>query len=244
MTTRSSSTQDFAPYFYSHHTAFLGTEMLMGRAYELRFQTYCLERGFLPAQDYPNRQEKDSYDIHSEHFCAFNHQKDLVGYVRLVRSDERDSFPFQHHRLDLFDSADLPPASESGEISRLIVCQNYRRRRGDNMAGVSTEDVTHKKSATSERRVHSPQILLSLYRQMYACSLKQDIRYWYAAMEPSLARALSQMNFGFRQIGPPADYYGMVAPYVADLRDLEMRIQAKNPDLMDWLRSPETADCH
>lgn len=216
--------------------------MLMGEAYQLRFQTYCLECGFLPAADYPNQQERDAYDVHSEHFCAYNVREELVGYVRLVRADDQSTFPFQHHRLNLFDSADLPPAEESGEISRLIINHNYRRRRGDNMAGIAAEKPCL--DARRERRVQSPQILLSLYRQMYACSLRDGIRYWYAAMEPQLARALSQMNFGFRQIGPPADYYGMVAPYVADLRDLEERIGAKNPDLMEWMRAPALAKLH
>ena len=213
--------------------------MLMGQAYQLRFQTYCLECGFLPEKNYPNKQEKDAYDSHSEHFCAYNSREELVGYVRLVHADEENRFPFQHHRLSLFDAVDLPPAKESGEISRLIISQNYRRRRGDNMAGVAAEELPSESG--QERRIQSPQILLSLYRQMYSLSLRDDIRYWYAAMEPSLARSLSQMNFGFRQIGPQADYYGMVAPYVADLRELEGRIGAKNPDLMDWLRAPVIA---
>lgn len=242
MTTCPSSTTDFAPYFHSHHRAFRGQEMLMGQAYQLRFQTYCLECGFLPEQNYPNRQEKDAFDSHSEHFCAYNSREELVGYVRLVHADQENRFPFQHHRLEIFDSVDLPPAEESGEISRLIVSQNYRRRRGDNMAGIAAEDPNS--DSRQERRVQSPQILLSLYRQMYSMSIRNDIRYWYAAMEPSLARSLSHMNFGFKQIGPPADYYGMVAPYVADLRELEERIAAKTPDLMEWLRAPALADLH
>ena len=216
--------------------------MLMGAAYQLRFQTYCMECGYLPSDDYPDQQEKDNYDVHSEHFCAYNLKKDLIGYVRLVRPDTQNQFPFQHHRLDIYDSFDFPAADESGEISRLIVSQQYRRRRGDNMAGVAAEEINLDPS--NDRRLHSPQILLTLYRQMYAFSLKEGIRYWYAAMEPALARSLSYMSFGFRQIGPPADYYGMVAPYLADLRELEERLDAKNPELMDWLRTPALTVLH
>lgn len=242
MTTRSSFNLDFAPYFQSHQEAFPGEDMLMGQAYQLRFQTYCMECGYLPPGDYPDQQEKDSYDVHSEHFCAYNLKKDLIGYVRLVRPDAHDHFPFQNHRLGLYDSFEAPPAEETGEISRLIVSQQYRRRRGDSMAGVAPEEINLLPS--EERRLHSPQILLTLYRQVYAFSLQEGVRYWYAAMEPALARSLSCMNFGFRQIGPPADYYGMVAPYLADLRELEERLDARNPELMDWLRTPALTVLH
>lgn len=88
-------------------------------------------------------------------------------------------------------------------------------------------------------RKKSPQILLSLYRQMYAFSLNNGIRYWYAAMERPLARALTRMNFGFRQIGPPTDYYGPVALYLADLRELETLLGERDPALLAWMRRPE-----
>jgi N-acyl amino acid synthase of PEP-CTERM/exosortase system len=71
---------------------------------------------------------------------------------------------------------------------------------------------------------------------MYAYSLKNEIRYWYAAMERSLARILSRMHFGFQQIGPATDYYGPVAPYVADLRVLEHQLGARNPLLLNWMQ--------
>jgi N-acyl amino acid synthase of PEP-CTERM/exosortase system len=86
-------------------------------------------------------------------------------------------------------------------------------------------------------RGHSPQILLCLYRQMYAFSLGNGIRYWYAAMERSLVRVLTRMSFSFRQIGPQTDYYGPVAPYLADLRELEVRLGQSNPALLAWMQS-------
>lgn len=211
--------------------------MLMSSIYELRFQIYCLECGFLPVDDYPEQRETDEHDPNSEHFCTFNEKRELVGYVRLVRANAQQQFPFHRHCTDLDYDGHLPPAAESAEISRLIVRQDYRRRRGDNLAGVTADEEA--RTAEFERRITSPQILLNLYRQMYVHSRQSGIRYWYAAMEPSLARALKRMNFGFAQIGPMTDYYGMVAPYVADLRELEARVGTTNPDLMAWLREPE-----
>jgi N-acyl amino acid synthase of PEP-CTERM/exosortase system len=71
---------------------------------------------------------------------------------------------------------------------------------------------------------------------MYAYSLQHGIRYWYAAMERALARMLVRMNFGFQQVGPAIDYYGPVAPYVADLRVLESQLGRLNPPLLAWMQ--------
>jgi N-acyl amino acid synthase of PEP-CTERM/exosortase system len=71
---------------------------------------------------------------------------------------------------------------------------------------------------------------------MYAYSLAHGTRYWYAAMERSLARALGQMSFTFTQIGPLTDYYGPVALYLGDLRQLEAQVGQHNPALMAWMR--------
>jgi N-acyl amino acid synthase of PEP-CTERM/exosortase system len=74
---------------------------------------------------------------------------------------------------------------------------------------------------------------------MYKYSIEIGVRYWYAAMERSLARSLSRMGFCFQQIGLETDYYGIVAPYIADLRELEDRVGASNPALLAWLQKPE-----
>ncbi|MBV5332542.1 hypothetical protein JZU54_03035 [bacterium] len=47
------------------------------------------------------------------------------------------------------------------------------------------------------------------------------------------------MNFGFRQLGPPTDYYGVVAPYLANIRETEFLIGQKNQALLAWMQRPE-----
>lgn len=229
---------DFAPYFRSHLVDRDRDAALMERAHQLRFNVYCVECHFLPAADHPDGGEHDEHDANSAHFCALNLRQEMVGYVRLVRPDMQMNFPFSAHG-PLVDDFQPPPAEESAEISRLMVRQDYRRRRGDLLAGVPADHASGE--APDDRRDASPQILLSLYREMYAFSLANGIRYWYAAMERSLARVLARMNFAFVQVGPQVDYYGPVAPYVADLRQLEAFVAKSNPPLWDWLRDRRRA---
>jgi N-acyl-L-homoserine lactone synthetase len=191
--------------------------VLMRKAHELRFQIYCLEQGFLDAVDYPEGRESDEHDAHSFHFASWGDDGDVAGYVRLVRPDPIGTFPFQNHCLTLEAGADSPPAHLSAEISRLMVSAKYRRQPD-----------------------RSPTILCNLFMQMHASSVRHGIRYWYAAMERSLVRVLQRMlGIEFRQIGPVTDYYGPVAPYLIDLREVEVRIRQRRPELLGALCEPE-----
>lgn len=228
------------PYFVARHVPPGSGAALMLGAYELRYNVYCIERRFLNANDYPDGCESDAFDDDAAHFVAHNLSGELVGYVRLVPPDANDELPFEHHCAPLPGHV-RPPRDQCSEISRLMVRQDYRRRRGDSLAGSPGFDSGLEASPWLERRSHSPRILLTLYRQMYHYSLEHGIRYWYAAMERSLARSLQRLDFGFRRVGDEADYFGPVSAYLADLRELEARLARVQPDLLDWMR---TRDAH
>lgn len=235
MPTAHPATIDFSPYFEGLSLRPATDRALMQVAHALRFQVYCVECGFLHAEDYPDGLEIDVHDPASRHFCALNLQQQLAGYVRLVPADAQARFPFQAHCTGLYDDVALPAPQQAGEISRLMVQAHYRRRRGDTLAGVTLAGA---EPPQHERRNDSPQILLALFRQMYAASVANGTRYWYAAMERPLARALKQLGFDFQQIGPATDYYGPVAPYLADLRELEAKVGQAKPELLRWMREP------
>lgn len=236
MNTPSSSETDFAPYFLAQRVDPVGDPDLMVRIQRLRFEVYCEECGFLPASDYPGGRESDSYDEASAHFCAIDRNGDLAGYVRLVPPDASGRLPFQDHCAALFETTRLPVPQDSGEVSRLMVPKRYRRRKNDTLAGVT---VNTGEPTPDDRRSSTPQIMLSLYRQMYLYSVDNDVRYWYAAMERYLGRTLMLMGFAFEAIGPETDYYGPVAPYLADLRVLEERLAKGCPELLGWFRTRE-----
>ncbi len=216
------------------HAATLATRgaQAFERALEMRFEVYCLECNFLLPEDYPDGLETDEHDESAAHFYAFDHEEQLVGYVRLVRPGPEARFPFQRH-CDLSAGIELPSPNEAAEISRLMVRKDYRRRQGDGLAGVTAQQ--NSAAFTGDRRHQAPGVLLNLYRQMYQYCLEHGLRFWYAAMEKPLARSLAQIGFGFVPIGPATDYYGPVAPYLADLRTLEQQVRQRDAALMDWL---------
>jgi len=205
-----------------------------------RFQVYCGECGFLDAADYPDGLEQDAYDVSSAHFVAASGGVSPAAYARLVLASKCLDLPMEAHGLrPEFDDFPQPARSESAEISRLIVDAQYRRRRSDHPVGLPWE--RDPAPLRSERRCDSSQLLLTLYRQMYAYSVDHGIRFWYAAMERCLARSLRSMGFEFKQVGSVKDYAGPVAPFVADLRELERALAGRHPELLAWLQRRDLA---
>lgn len=217
----------------------------------LRYEVYCAECNYLNAIDYEDGLETDHMDQRSIHIAAHSLEGAVAGTVRLVLAKEDEDFPFAEH-CSTFPDFKFPPKTESGEISRLIVRKNFRRRAGDSMEGVSKE-FQEKGSAASigpqtktitgkPKRSSSPLIMLGMYREMYRYSRQNGIRYWYAAMEKGLARLLDRMGFRFVPIGPETDYYGPVTTYVADLRELEVSLGKTNKFVLAWFQDDHISD--
>jgi N-acyl amino acid synthase of PEP-CTERM/exosortase system len=199
--------------------------------FALRYEVYCNDRKFLPAEDYPDHLETDDFDRFSTHFCAIDKHSRVAAAVRLVRAP--DELPFQRVFGSSFRER-YPVYPAAAEISRLVVDRNYHRRSADLPEGISLAEPIDGAAPVVERRAKKPELVLGLYRAMYQHSLRAGIAYWYAAMERGLARALLKYHIEFQCIGPEADYFGPVAPYLASLRELEMRVGKADSDLLRW----------
>lgn len=211
-----------------------------GDIFRLRHQVYCLECAFLQAEQYVDGMELDDYDDVSTHFAAYTLDEKLVGAVRLVQPDAPKPYPFELH-CEVFSDFEMPDREQSAEISRLVVKKSHRRRRADSVLGIPGFLPSHHHDpaddfdpAVDRRDRTSPMLLLGMYREMFRHSQDSGIRYWYAAMERSLAHALKKMGFRFMAIGPEANYYGAVTPYVLDLHDLGRKLRQSNPTLAAW----------
>lgn len=210
----------------------------------LRYEAYCLECGFLDPADYQHGLECDEFEHRSTYAAAYNMANDLVGTVRLVRATPLEQiFPWELH-CQPYPGFALPDPLQSAEVSRLVVHKHYRRRTGDSRegipreissaAGTATISASSGKPTRAKRRSNAPQILLGMYRELYRYSRVNGIRYWYAAMERSLANSLDKMGFLFRPVGPEMDYYGPVRLYMTDLDELMARLQEINPLVHAW----------
>lgn len=167
---------------------------LMDESHQLRYQVYCIERGFLNPDDYPDRRERDEFDRHSLHFGAVDAEGALLATVRLVKVNIAGLPLFRHCRIYPREAEIYQESTRVVEVSRLCVSRSVRHR-----------------------QVGNTSIAVSLYRAIYQASKRNGITHWLVATEPSLRRLVASIGIPFREVGPRADYYGPVAPYVVDL---------------------------
>jgi N-acyl amino acid synthase of PEP-CTERM/exosortase system len=200
--------------------------------YYLRYQVFCEERGFIPKQMCPDQLEMDEYDKMSLHFAAYyiKDQK-VTGTVRLVKGDDLEQMPLG--KKCRIDRGLLPigfKQTKCAEISRLAVSKRMRRRATDGHYPQEKEDdsPTHDKS---DKRAKFPEIIMGLYKALYQETKLHGIEHWLAAMEPSLVKLLRRLNIQFQEIGPEADYYGVVRPYIASVSDFEWALYTRSPEL-------------
>lgn len=195
------------------------------RLYALRYQVYCNEKMFLNPKDYPDGLEHDEYDSSAIHLGAYGPGDTVIGSLRLVRSTKMHFPIFDHCKID-----DLPTDASSlefAEISRLMISKRKRSstRKTDALPPFRIE--TQRKDFSD---FGISNLLMELFKVMFSYSKQRNIKYWLAAMEPSMMRLLQRYHFNFRPIGPMTDYYGQVVPCIASLAEIEKQVAEKDMD--------------
>jgi N-acyl-L-homoserine lactone synthetase len=186
---------------------------LMDESYRLRYQVYCIERGFLNAEDYPDRREHDEFDRHSLHLGVVDVEGALLATARLVKTSESGLPLFRHCQIYARESELYQETTRVAEISRLCVSRELR-----------------------QRRVGGVPVAITLYRAIYQASKRNGFTHCLVATEPSLQRLLASLQVPFREVGPRTDYYGPVAPYLVDLSKWDQTILSRSlPALHSFL---------
>jgi N-acyl amino acid synthase of PEP-CTERM/exosortase system len=212
--------------------------------YRLRYEVFCVERGFLPCEDYPGQLESDAYDAHALHFLASHLHGEPAGTARLVLNSPLGLPMVPHCPLDagfrFLADPQHPLRHRYAEISRLAVSRGFRRRQGDTVYGGlprtnRTPDPRAAPSTTPPNDV--PEMVSGIFRLIYQESKRHGVTHWVVAMERSLQIVLQRMGFPFSPIGPEADYYGPVRPYMAEIAALERNIGQLKPATLDYVAS-------
>lgn len=122
----------YPPPVYTRYFEFFRVDGddLLDTAYQIRYQVYCEERGFLDPSQFPSRIETDRYDDTSVHFVGRHRFRHLAaGTVRLVLASNR-GFPLLEHceferEFAYIRDMGQPILRQYAEISRLAVSKIF-----------------------------------------------------------------------------------------------------------------------
>ena len=227
---------DFQRYF---EIVAANTPALRSEVFRLRYQVYAQELGWEQQTQFPNGEETDINDPRSA-FCLLRHRASqrYIGCVRLVMVDPDVSetpFPFE---VAAQVSADELAASYTanwrevaGEISRVAVISDFRRRTGERNAAVT--DVEEDTNPARPERRGFPHIAVGLYLGAAVMGTLRGLERVFALMEPKLARRLRAYGIVFNKIGEAVDHHGLRVPYCLEGDSFEGHL---SPQLLEVLQ--------
>lgn len=189
------------------------TDALKRQNYQLRHEVYARELGWLPVR--ADGIETDANDRHSLHClmrAVTSHA--FVGCARLVLADPENPaapLPFESIGGASLDRAVVDPARldrrRIGEISRLAVVAQYRRRAGEDETAFAIND-----DFGIAPRIRLPYLTLGLYLALIAQARWHGIETLFALTEPTLSRSLGHLGIEVARIGSPVEHRGEKTP--------------------------------
>ena len=238
--TPTNNATDAASYFDKYFELVRAdTPELKRAAYQLRFTVYCQQLklpGFEPHR-FPSGLEIDAYDSHSQQ-CFLRHRPsgDWAGIVRLVLphpSDPDRPFPIEAEpasplTTDWHKDVDRQRVAE---ISRLIVTEQFRRRRGEATTPYGAPTVSDRSNI--DRRRSLPLPLLGLLGAVHTMAAENHIDHLLAAIDPSLNRRLRALGVDLEPIGPEIFMFGRRLPCLRSVSALFANAKRVNPDAWD-----------
>lgn len=210
----------FADYF---KIVSANTTELMEEAFKLRYEVFCSCRRLDPTQ-YPDGLEKDSYDADAAHSLLYHRPSgSYAGTLRVILpkpGDDAWMFHIErvagpHFSHPIFATESIPRHS-IGEISRFCLSPRFRTRQGEQCRPEGFPALGESPSVSDERRT-LPHPILGLMIAGVRMSWEHGLTFWYAMMEPCLARRLKQFGLEFHPISDIFDYYGPRRAYLAYL---------------------------
>lgn len=204
-------------------------------AFRLRYQVYCLERGFEEAEAFAGGMERDRYDDDAFHTLLTDRKSGhALGTVRLIKpeatSDWLSGLPLAAYAPpESVEELLQLPAGATAEVSRFAIARSARKllRLVPRADGVETGERS-REPRLRERLL--PYMSLGLIRGLVRLSIEQGITHWCLAAEPSLLRRLRGFGLHFVDAGPLVDHRGLRQICYAELKGLLARAEKERPE--------------
>jgi N-acyl amino acid synthase of PEP-CTERM/exosortase system len=209
------------------------SDELIDQVYRLRFQVYCVERGFEDPAQYPDGREIDADDARSLHSLLIDRiTGQAVGTVRLILPSYGDELPL-FGVLGCSRAASELPAATTAEVSRFAVAKAFRRR---------FEKRWCLQSGCASIGGRGPILQLLTFGLIQAVAIMSafgGVTHIVGMMEPALLRLLERLGIAFHPLGGLVEYHGSRQPGWAVMRHLIANIKKHHPELGQIISSPD-----
>lgn len=208
------------------------SEDMLDQVFRLRFQVYCLERGFEDAGEHPDGREQDGDDARSLHFLVFDRATGCaMGTVRLILPLAGAELPAlgliganERRRLDL-------PLAATAEISRFAIAKAFRRPL--EAGWCHAHGPAARADGGDQAAPAAPLVTFGLIQAVLMMTLAGDFTHIVAMMEPALLRLLRRLGIEFHPIGGPVQHHGLRQPGWAAVAHLVDRVKDCRRELWD-----------
>jgi N-acyl amino acid synthase of PEP-CTERM/exosortase system len=195
------------------------TEALLDQVFRLRYQVYCVERGFENAAEHPDGRERDHDDGRSLHFLVLDRASgEAAGTVRLILPQIGSELPVIRLARN---TGGMLPAHSTAEVSRFAVTKAFRRPLATSW------------SSARDRRSGLPIIAFGLIQAIVMMSAVGGITHIVAMMEPALLRLLRRMSIEFYPVGGLVEHHGLRQPGWAAMGHLCQRVKECHRELWE-----------
>ena len=205
----------------------------------IRYQVFCLDKGFENPDNFSTAQETDSWDDQSAHFIVQNKKtRQWVAATRLVMP--RPGLELPAGNLGVIDRRELEDTNLMiGEISRFCIIGN-RARAAENT-------VLHRDSNSLDawgigaiEKTQQFEITLGMIRAVGIYALKREINCIMLITNP-FARMLRTLGVVLRQVGPATEHRGVRTPYLVEMRESVMSMGRKSTAVRSLFRRSRRA---
>ncbi len=212
-------------------------------AYRIRHQVYCDELGWEPCRN--DRLETDSCDPYAiSLLLQHKRSQRYAGTARLVIPPPfapHLPLPFEMHCLDSIypDTRHFIQQRRGafGEISRLAVPLEFRRRTGEANKPFIIDKAfdNHGGSFCDAERRHFPNIAIGLYLSAIALVSLCQHSHMFVVVEPRLRRRLGRLGLNFNQWGHTFEFHGTRALYALESEAFSQHLSTEIAALYDLL---------
>lgn len=224
------------------------TPQLVEQALRLRYEIYCLEKGYENPDQFENNLEQDALDEDSAHGLLIFVPTDApVGTVRLILpqvSHLNRLFPIEEHCEFLPANKEYQKGhailekvnrKKLAEVSRFSISKSFRKRLGEAKTTHGFTDTEQALIKLNDRRF-IPHLTIGLIKVIFHLSYEHKITNWFAAMEPKLRESvIKRYHLQFHPLGPTVDYHGIRQPFITNIASAAQEIRHKDKLIWNYL---------